>query len=116
MDTHYAQLKIPFAQACFVLGTVISRSNDWLVIDVGLKSLATDHGNPSVDGYDVLFCSDEHTTLVTKKDSAIGLANIGEKLLVRPSHIDPTMAMHSMAWVTRADEVLECWPIDLRGW
>jgi D-serine deaminase-like pyridoxal phosphate-dependent protein len=116
MDTHYAQLKIPFVQACFLLGTVISRSKDWLVIDVGLKSLATDHGNPSVDGYDVLFCSDEHTTLVLKKDSAIGLANIGEKLLVRPSHIDPTMAMHSVAWVTRADEVLECWQIDLRGW
>jgi len=116
MDTHYAQLKIPFVQACFLLGTVISRSKEWLVIDVGLKSLATDHGNPSVDGYDVLFCSDEHTTLVLKKDSAIGLANIGEKLLVKPSHIDPTMAMHSVAWVTRSDEVLECWQIDLRGW
>jgi D-serine deaminase-like pyridoxal phosphate-dependent protein len=116
MDTHYAQLKIPFVQACFLLGTVISRSKDWLVIDVGLKSLATDHGNPSVDGYDVLFCSDEHTTLVLKKDSAIGLANIGEKLLVRPSHIDPTMAMHSVTWATRFDEVLECWQIDLRGW
>jgi len=116
MDTHYAQLKIPFVQACFLLGTVISRSKDWLVIDVGLKSLSTDHGNPSVDGYDVLFCSDEHTTLVLKKDSAIGLAKIGEKLLVRPSHIDPTMAMHSVAWVTRSDEVLECWQIDLRGW
>ncbi len=116
MDTHYAQLKIPFMQACFVLGTVISRSKDWLVIDVGLKSLTTDHGNPSVDGYEVLFCSDEHTTLVAKKDSAIGLANIGEKLRVRPSHIDPTMAMHSVAWATRADEILECWQIDLRGW
>jgi len=116
MDTHYAQLKIPFMQACFLLGTVISRSNDWLVIDVGLKSLTTDHGNPSVDGYEVLFCSDEHTTLVANKDSAIGLANIGEKLRVRPSHIDPTMSMHSVAWATRADEILECWQIDLRGW
>ena len=116
MDTHYAQLKIPFVQACFVLGTVISRSKDRLVIDVGLKSLSTDHGNPSVDGYEVLFCSDEHTTLVTKKDSATVLANIGEKLLVRPSHIDPTMSMHSVGWATRADEILECWQIDLRGW
>lgn len=116
MDTHYAQLKIPFVQACFVLGTVISRSKDRLVIDVGLKSLSTDHGNPSVDGYEVLFCSDEHTTLVTKKDSATVLANIGEKLLVQPSHVDPTMSMHSVAWETRADEILECWQIDLRGW
>ncbi len=116
MDTHYAQLKIPFVQACFVLGTVISRSKDWLVIDVGLKSLTTDHGNPSVDGYEVLFCADEHTTLVTKKGSGATLTNIGEKLLVRPSHIDPTMSMHSVAWATRADEILECWQIDLRGW
>lgn len=116
MDTHYEQLKIPFVQACFLLGTVISRSKDWLVIDVGLKSLSTDHGNPSVDGYDVVFCSDEHTTLVIKNDSTQALANIGEKLLVRPSHIDPTMAMHSMAWLTRADEILDCWKIDLRGW
>jgi D-threonine aldolase len=116
MDTQYAELKIPFVQACFVLGTVISRSQDWLVIDVGLKSLTTDHGNPSVDGYDVLFCADEHTALVTKKDSAVALANIGEKLLVRPSHIDPTMSMHSAAWAMRADEILECWQIDLRGW
>ena len=116
MDTHYAQLKIPFVQACFVLGTVISRSKDLLVIDVGLKSLSTDHGNPSVDGYEVLFCSDEHTTLVMKQDSGLSPANIGEKLLVRPSHIDPTMSMHSVAWATRADEILECWQIDLRGW
>ena len=116
MDTQYAELKIPFVQACFVLGTVISRSQDWLVIDVGLKSLTTDHGNPSVDGYYVLFCADEHTTLVTKKDSAVALANIGEKLLVRPSHIDQTMSMHSAAWAMRADEILECWQIDLRGW
>ena len=116
MDTHYAQLKIPFMQACFVLGTVISRSNDWLVIDVGLKSLSTDHGNPSVDDYDVLFCSDEHTTLVRKKDSGLSPANIGDKLFVKPSHLDPTMAMHSEAWITRGEKIIDCWQIDLRGW
>ena len=116
MDTHYAQLKIPFMQACFVLGTVISRSKDWLVIDVGLKSLSTDHGNPSVDDYDVLFCSDEHTTLVRKKDSGLSPANIGDKLFVKPSHLDPTMAMHSEAWITRGEKIIDCWQIDLRGW
>ena len=116
MDTHYAQLKIPFVQACFVLGTVISRSKDRLVIDVGLKSLSTDHGNPSVDDYDVLFCSDEHTTLVRKKDSGLSPANIGDKLFVKPSHLDPTMAMHSEAWITRGEKIIDCWQIDLRGW
>ena len=116
MDTQYAQLKTPFVQACFVIGTVISRSKDWLVIDVGLKSLSTDHGNPSVDDYDVLFCSDEHTTLVRKKDSGLSPANIGDKLFVKPSHLDPTMAMHSEAWITRGEKIIDCWQIDLRGW
>jgi D-serine deaminase-like pyridoxal phosphate-dependent protein len=33
-----------------------------------------------------------------------------------PAHIDPTMAMHEVAWLVKNDEVIESWPIDLRGW
>ena len=116
MDTHYAKLNLPFEQSCFVLGTVISKSTDWLVIDVGLKSLGMDHGNPSVDGFDVLFCSDEHTTLATKKESKNTKVSVGDKLRVIPAHIDPTMAMHELAFLVRGDEVIDSWPIDLRGW
>ena len=116
MDTHYAKLNLPFDQSCFVLGTVISKSTDWLVIDVGLKSLGMDHGNPSVDGFDVLFCSDEHTTLATKKESKNTKVSVGDKLRVIPAHIDPTMAMHELAFLVRGDEVIDSWPIDLRGW
>ena len=116
MDTHYAKLNLPFDQSCFVLGTVISKSTDWLVIDVGLKSLGMDHGNPSVDGFDVLFCSDEHTTLATKKETANTKVSVGDKLRVIPAHIDPTMAMHELAFLVRGDEVIDSWPIDLRGW
>ena len=116
MDTHYAKLNLPFDQSCFVLGTVISKSTDWLVIDVGLKSLGMDHGNPSVDGFDVLFCSDEHTTLATKKESENTKVSVGDKLRVIPAHIDPTMAMHELAFLVRGDEVIDSWPIDLRGW
>ena len=116
MDTHYAKLNLPFDQSCFVLGTVISKSTDWLVIDVGLKSLGMDHGNPSVDGFDVLFCSDEHTTLATRKESKNTKVSVGDKLRVIPAHIDPTMAMHELAFLVRGDEVIDSWPIDLRGW
>jgi D-serine deaminase-like pyridoxal phosphate-dependent protein len=116
MDTHYAKLNLPFDQSCFVLGTVISKSNDWLVIDVGLKSLGMDHGNPSVQGFDVLFCSDEHTTLEPSKEFAKTNVSVGDKLRVIPAHIDPTMAMHEVAGLVRGDEVIDFWPIDLRGW
>ena len=116
MDTHYAKLGLPFAQSCFVLGTVISTSQDWLVVDVGLKSLGMDHGNPTVDGFEVLFCSDEHTTLVPSKESASTKVSVGDKLRVVPAHIDPTMAMHELAYLVRGDEIIDSWSIDLRGW
>ena len=62
MDTHYGRQGLPFGQALFVAGTVISVSADWSVADVGLKSLGMDHGNPTVLGGKVWFCSDEHLT------------------------------------------------------
>ncbi|MBM3805534.1 MAG: alanine racemase [Actinobacteria bacterium] len=116
MDTHYARLGLPFEQGCFVLGTVISIGEKWLVVDVGLKALGMDHGNPSVAGFDVLFCSDEHTTLAPGKDSTATKTSVGDKLRVVPAHIDPTMAMHDNAWLVRGEEVIDCWSIDLRGW
>ena len=116
MDTHYARLGLPFEQGCFVLGTVISISQKWLVVDVGLKALGMDHGNPSVAGFDVLFCSDEHTTLAPAKDSTTNNVSVGDKLRVVPAHIDPTMAMHENAWLVRGEEIIDRWSIDLRGW
>jgi D-serine deaminase-like pyridoxal phosphate-dependent protein len=127
MDTHYGALDLPFRQALFVVGTVISRSEDpsrpgspmsWIVIDVGLKSLGMDHGNPSVDGASVWFCSDEHTTL---SFGDVG-PELGSRVLVRPAHVDPTVAMHETMYlvddVTHGvdAQVIDTWPIDLRGW
>lgn len=123
MDTQYASLGLPFEQAVHVVGTVISRSAGWAVADVGLKALGMDHGNPEVDGYDVWFCSDEHVTFAVKRDAA-GLAipaptvlpRVGERVLVTPAHIDPTMSQHERAWVHREGLVVDEWAIDLRGW
>ena len=116
MDTHYAQLNMPFRQACFVMGTVVSANARHAVADVGLKALGMDHGNPTValpDGHDatVWFCSDEHITF-----AAAGGIGAGDRVLVTPAHIDPTMVMHEVAWLVRDDEVIDRWPIDLRGW
>jgi hypothetical protein len=35
---------------------------------------------------------------------------------VIPAHVDPTMAMHEVAWLVRDGVVLDRWDIDLRGW
>src|SRR5580704_16473647 len=62
MDTAYGKLGLPFTQALTILSTVISVSAGWAVADCGLKALGMDHGNPSVEGAEVWFCSDEHLT------------------------------------------------------
>jgi len=113
MDTQYAQLGLPFAQAVFVVGTVISSNQKWAVIDVGLKSLGMDHGNPSIDGHAVWFCSDEHTTFSPNEGDP---PKVGTRIRVTPAHVDPTVAQHDAAWVVNGDDIVDRWAIDLRGW
>ena len=72
MDTAYGQLGLPFAQALSVLATVISVSADWAVADCGLKALGMDHGNPSIEGGSVHFCSDEHVTFAPDGPVRVG--------------------------------------------
>lgn len=110
MDTAYGQLGLPFEQAAFVLATVISSSPGWAVGDAGLKAFGMDHGNPSLaDSGTVLFCSDEHVTVTPSRPT-------GVRLWLAPAHIDPTMAYHERLYLFSGDDVLDVWPIDLRGW
>lgn len=115
MDTQYAQLGIPFTQAMWVVGTVVSTNDSWSVLDVGLKSLGMDHGNPAIKDHSVWFCSDEHITFSPHEGTPKPV--LGDRVFVTPSHIDPTMAMHEVAYVANSfGEILAEWPIDLRGW
>ncbi len=112
MDTAYARLGLPFRQAVFVVGTVIAVRPDHVVADVGLKALGMDHGNPSVDGATVWFCSDEHVTFAPQREPPA----IGDRVRVVPAHVDPTMAMHEHAWLADDEDVVDRWDIDVRGW
>lgn len=131
MDTAYGRLGLPFRPALAIMATVISVSaKGWAVVDVGLKSLGMDHGNPSIDGASVWFCSDEHTTFASRDGAP--LPPVGSRVLVWPAHVDPTVALHERmvvvedlprhVEVTLADallaelEVADIWEIDLRHW
>ncbi len=123
MDTHYARLGLPFEHALRLETTVISTSptRGWGVTDCGLKSLGMDHGNPDIPGWNVFFCSDEHTTFLPLGDCDGGtgdgaLPSIGDRLAVLPAHVDPTVAYHERLHVVRGDEVVDVWEVDLRGW
>jgi D-serine deaminase-like pyridoxal phosphate-dependent protein len=111
MDTAYAKLELPFVQALSVLSTVISVSKDWAVADCGLKALGMDHGNPTIGGADVWFCSDEHVVFAPEIPP-----KVGDRIRVFPAHVDPTVAYHQHLFVVDGEDVLDQWEINLRGW
>jgi D-serine deaminase-like pyridoxal phosphate-dependent protein len=115
MDTAYAKLDIPFDLALAVVATVIHSNPKWCVADCGLKSLGMDHGNPSINDANVVFCSDEHITFVP--DTRL---EVGERVLVWPAHVDPTVAYHDVMHLAAGPgidtDVIDAWPVDLRGW
>jgi len=125
MDTQYATLDVPFEIALAVVATVISvNRRGWFVVDGGLKALGMDHGDPTSLRGEVMFCSDEHTTL---RPGDEGMPVVGDRIALLPAHVDPTVAKHPQLWVVDgalADggaglvdrPVVDRWAVDLRHW
>ena len=70
------------------------------------------------------FASDEHVTFAPS-DRTESLPRPGARVAVLPAHIDPTCSQHermyiadaaSVADLTNDTEVIDVWPIDMRGW
>lgn len=118
MDTAYAKLGLPFTTALRIVATVIHADRDYVVADAGLKAQSMDHGNPTISGGDVWFCSDEHITFAPSAPSAP--LRVGDRVFVQPAHVDPTVALHERIYVADGPgmeaTVIETWPVDLRGW
>jgi D-serine deaminase-like pyridoxal phosphate-dependent protein len=112
MDTDYGSLDLPFEYACSVLGTIVSQpSADRCVADCGHKSLSKDHGLPSVKtfpGATVTALNDEHAAITLPPGISV---QIGDRLELRPSHIDPTMNLHDVCYAMDGDRVIDLWPI-----
>jgi D-serine deaminase-like pyridoxal phosphate-dependent protein len=113
MDATYARLNLPFRQALFCLATVISTRDDHsAVVDAGLKQLSAEAGfavstDPRLE---TLGMSDEHTRFAVS-DGAEYV--VGDRVQLIPSHVDPTMNLHSTVFAASRDGVQE-WPIDRR--
>ena len=112
MDGTYAKLGLPFGQALTVLATVISISAGYVTVDAGVKCFGMDHGKPAgTSGLKVAYCADEHIVLFGRK-----LPRVGDRVALRPAHVDPTVACHERLHVIDGEQVLESWPVDMRGW
>ena len=124
MDIDYAkneqELSWPtFEQSLTILTTVMSRrkdeGSDRATLDAGLKSFSTDSGPalPAFAGWQVCGVSDEHTVL--ERHGAGPDLSLGEKAMLIPGHIDPTVNLHDWIVAARGGRVQAVWPIDARG-
>ncbi len=113
-DTQYARLDLPFRQAIHLECSILSLNpKGWAVANAGLKALGMDHGNPSWADGEVLYCSDEHTTLTAGEGVTLEL---DQRVRLDPAHLDPTVARHEEMWLMEGAEVIDRLPIDLRHW
>jgi len=127
MDTEYLDIGsaedskrfTAFEPALRLLTSVISANHeDHVTVDAGLKSLYRDGGVPRIAGttrsglaYD--WYGDEYGMITAS--NAEPLPAPGEVLEFLVSHCDPTVNLFDVYHLTRGDEVVGKWPIDLRG-
>jgi D-serine deaminase-like pyridoxal phosphate-dependent protein len=117
MDTDYGRLELPFEQALFVLGTVVSRPvPERCVADCGHKATTKDHGYPAVEhleGASVISLNDEHATIALPPGAGVA---VGDRIRLRPSHVDPTINLHDVIYALHGEDVVDLWPIAARGY
>ena len=124
MDAEYGACDIKFQHSLFLISQVMSKPRiNSIVLDAGLKSYTIEKGLPkvveSVDGHTsqirVIGTSDEHSVLDTSNQSKNLIPSIGEKVLLIPSHCDPTVNLHDWFVCIRNNVVVDIWPISARG-
>jgi 3-hydroxy-D-aspartate aldolase len=106
-----------FEHSLFVLATVLSApSAERAVLDAGLKSYSAEQGMPWVHGrpdLEVYGIADEHSKVKLGAESA--RLKLGDKLMLIPSHCDPTVNLHDWYVGVRNGRVQALWPITARG-
>ncbi len=104
-----------FLHSLFVLTAVMSRRDDFAVVDAGLKAHSIDSGFPIVAGRpDLSFGSpsDEHGIL---RSSGGELPALGDIVRLIPGHCDPTVNLYDWLVAVRGGRVAEIWAVDARG-
>ncbi len=99
MDGAYGAFPdLDYGRALFALGSVIHRSPQRIVLDIGLKHMAVDRGPPvwSDDPSASVRLSDEHASIAVSPGSPIA---VGDRTFLLPSHIDPTINLHPTLWL-----------------
>ncbi len=113
---------VPFKPALRILSSVVSANHAGMAtIDAGTKAIYVTPAAPPIriDGmrlmpewkYDWSF-GDEHGRLTFQKDQSL---RPGDRVELVVSHCDPTINLADKFYLVDNEEVIDCWPISLRG-
>lgn len=106
-----------FRPSLLVMATAISQPRrGQITIDAGVKAFATDKQPPElldIDGVTYRWAGDEHGIL--QLDDPSREIKLGDRILLIPSHCDPTVNLYDHLHPFREDRVAELWPIAARG-
>ena len=120
MDTDYLDTGgLPYRSSLHVVATVVSRpAPDRAVIDAGLKSLSDDSGpaRPAdAPGWTYHHAGDEHGKLTPTDEPGRRELKVGDRVMLIPSHIDPTINLHDVMYAHRGGRIEAAWPVAARG-
>lgn len=106
-----------FAQSLTLVTTVISTNHDdYVTVDAGLKSMATDAGVPLVVGHErtatYQFFGDEQGMVRGAPGHPF---RRGERLELVPPHCDPTVDRYDVIWLVHDDVVVDVIEVTARG-
>jgi D-serine deaminase-like pyridoxal phosphate-dependent protein len=113
MDQFHSGIAGGFEPALRILSTVISRSPNRIVVDVGSKSVA-DADLAAVAGHDLpnLGFDEEHGRFATPDDDALA---VGDVIQLLPGYAPATVNMYDAYYVVESGVVVDIWPVVPRG-
>lgn len=109
MDATYGRLGLPFAQSLYLLTTVVSTRPGLTVVDGGVKTCGVDQGDPvpKVGRVEKIVASEEHFQLHGYTEQL----QVGDKLLLVPSHCCSTVNLHEKIYVVDEGRVIARIPV-----
>ena len=123
MDQDYGACELggaaPFEQALALHATVVSANHrGFVTLDAGTKAMATDAGKPRVLGgapaeSSFRFKGDEFARLDLPAGATLA---VGDRVVLMPSHCDPTVNLHGLYHLHRDGKIEGAWRAEARGY
>lgn len=113
MEPELLDMGLPFRCAAWIRGTVISRHDDHMVVDVGRRVVGIEYGPPTPVGFKAegIAMSDEHATVTLAETPP----PIGAQVDFIPGQIRTTFNLHDRFWVISGGKIVDLWKVAARG-